>query len=943
MRLVRALAAAVLLAALLVGVPYLLLAWGRWDTLLSADWLALLTRPDDGQVLLGLLTVAGWPAWGLVAITTVLEGLAALTRHRVSLRLPGTGWLRPGIATLIAAVTLTPATALAAPSAYAAPPPTELGATEVAAPEDAPPTNSTAQRSPGRSYTVQAGDELWDIAERELGAGDQWRQILALNPGLAADTRLVPGRQIALPPLVGLAEQGEGTDDENDEAPRTVTVGRGDSLWAIAKEHLGDPHRWTEIYELNREAVADPDEIEVGWQLRLPAPRAEAVHPEEPGRAAPEPGVPEAANPPTLSPDALTPDAVAQDPVAKDPVAQEPGIPEAAELPTLPLGPLTPESVAQDPSAPTAHPSPATPEALPTEPPGPRRSAAQPTAPAEDAAPTLDALPQDDPDAGVGALLGSMGAVLAAGLTGGLAGRRRIQALGREMGRRIVPLGADLGRFWTALVRRGDQARQPDQPCPPTAWLAGWTPDGEEAYLDLEARGATFVAAPEHLAQGLLGTAITSLLCAPWSEEVSLVIADAPDSWADAVDDPAVAASTTAEALDELATTIAERRIELGTRRLDEVRDDAALASSWAPVVFVFCRALTPREIREVEHALGIGRAGISVLAAADGASREQTVRLESGRLVLGDDGRTLTPQLVDAPARRAIVSLFAATGTQTTEPAPWWADQAASDPGPTPSPLPRRSAAEVDPMHKPTLLLLGDVSLEHATGPPPSRARTQCIEYCAWLLQHPGATAPQMQQGLLVAEGTRRSNMSRLRTWLGAAPDGERYLPDAYSGRIELHPSVSSDWERFEALISGGVNLASSAVLVDALTLVRGTPLADVSFQWPWAEDLRATMEGTIVDAACVLFDRSLTADEAQTAQWALSQGQRAAPLDENLASREVQFWAHQGDRQRADQAVLALTRAARAAGRDLRPTTVARIQQALRSFPADPGRIRA
>lgn len=245
--------------------------------------------------------------------------------------------------------------------------------------------------------------------------------------------------------------------------------------------------------------------------------------------------------------------------------------------------------------------------------------------------------------------------------------------------------------------------------------------------------------------------------------------------------------------------------------------------------------------------------------------------------------------------------------------------------------------------MPEPTVLLLGDVSLENASGSPPTRARMQCVEYCAWLLQHPGATAIQMQQGLLVAEGTRRSNMSRLRTWLGVAPDGQRYFPDAYSGHISLHPSVSSDWERFEALTSGGVNLASDTMLREALSLVRGAPLANVAFQWPWAEDLRTTMEGTIVDAACILFDRSLTADDTSTAQWALRQGRLAAPADENLASREVQYWAYRGDRPKVDQAVLALTRSARAAGTDLHPATVTRIQQALHSFAGVPGRLHA
>ena len=239
-----------------------------------------------------------------------------------------------------------------------------------------------------------------------------------------------------------------------------------------------------------------------------------------------------------------------------------------------------------------------------------------------------------------------------------------------------------------------------------------------------------------------------------------------------------------------------------------------------------------------------------------------------------------------------------------------------------------------------PTLLLLGEVDLLHHTGPEPSKARTQCIEYCAWLLIHPGATSTQMQRDLMVAESTRRSNMSRLRTWLGTAPDGTQYLPDAYSGRIELHPKVSSDWERFDALISGSVNLSSTSTLTDALALVRGEPLQGVAFQWAWAEDLRVTMEATIIDAACALFDRSLPQGDMSTAEWALSQGRLAAPHDENLASRAVQYWASIGNRRKADEEVLALTRVARAAGRDLRQETVVRIQHALRTVVAEPRR---
>jgi DNA-binding SARP family transcriptional activator len=54
-------------------------------------------------------------------------------------------------------------------------------------------------------------------------------------------------------------------------------VQRYDSLWKIADRHLGDPRRWTEIWELNRNSnqggirFTDPNRIHRGWTLVLPA------------------------------------------------------------------------------------------------------------------------------------------------------------------------------------------------------------------------------------------------------------------------------------------------------------------------------------------------------------------------------------------------------------------------------------------------------------------------------------------------------------------------------------------------------------------------------------------------------------------------------------------------------------------------------------------------
>ena len=53
-------------------------------------------------------------------------------------------------------------------------------------------------------------------------------------------------------------------------APKTYTVKPGDTLSAIAKEHLGNANAYMKIFELNRDQLSDPDKIKPGQVLRLP-------------------------------------------------------------------------------------------------------------------------------------------------------------------------------------------------------------------------------------------------------------------------------------------------------------------------------------------------------------------------------------------------------------------------------------------------------------------------------------------------------------------------------------------------------------------------------------------------------------------------------------------------------------------------------------------------
>ncbi|MFC1681181.1 peptidoglycan-binding protein LysM [Pseudomonadota bacterium] len=66
--------------------------------------------------------------------------------------------------------------------------------------------------------------------------------------------------------------------DEVEAPPATVEeakveyyeIQKGDTLWAIAKVHLGNGAKYTEIFEANREVIKDPDLIYPGQKIRIP-------------------------------------------------------------------------------------------------------------------------------------------------------------------------------------------------------------------------------------------------------------------------------------------------------------------------------------------------------------------------------------------------------------------------------------------------------------------------------------------------------------------------------------------------------------------------------------------------------------------------------------------------------------------------------------------------
>ncbi|SNT33820.1 LysM domain-containing protein [Actinacidiphila glaucinigra] len=102
----------------------------------------------------------------------------------------------------------------------------------------------------------------------------------------------------------------------------------------------------------------------------------------------------------------------------------------------------------------------------------------------------------------------------------------------------------------------------------------------------------------------------------------------------------------------------------------------------------------------------------------------------------------------------------------------------------------------------------------------------------------------------------TLQSRLSEIRARFGAAPDGRPYLPRPRAGSgYAFHPSIRSDWARFQDLATRGPAAGPVAGMADleaALALVRGRPFDGQ--EYPWAVSVQQEMLSRIVDVVHTL-----------------------------------------------------------------------------------------
>lgn len=845
-------------------------------------------------------------------------------------------------------------------------------------------------------HTVRPGDDLWSLSARYYGDGAQWRQIVAANPSLGADplADLAPGAQLTIAEPVMLVTVRAGDTLSKLALRHLGEADRWPEIHALNRDRVTDPDMidigWVLRVPLLLAADTAPE-------APAPVPAEQSTDAQADGSAdAPGDGVQEAAS--SASDDGAPTDAAPEgDATDATSAGQEPGGPASTDGAGSTNGVGTPPASA--PSAPAAPPTAPVQPPAPVQPTAPMQSTvptADSLAPEHDqraVARLVGGLTTLTASAVLGGLalrrrwqeasrpLGRRIAPPEAELTRfesalGLVPSHHepdredlIERAMRHLARHWwqqgllapvlaeVVVGPDDGEFRfvadpgsapPGFQKVGDRLavtwaalRELDDPPHPVAYPALVTL-GEDVgenlvMVDLVASGTLGVRSEgATLASEALSAMLVELACAPWSAELQLLVVTDDEAFTHVAGTHRVRTTTDAEAaVAEVERMAHARQGLLGQEAWDRVRLDPDRADAWAPWVVLFEVRPSPAHVARIQAATegtAVGLAAALPVGAEAGQATWELTENEEGRGVLAGE-RSLVPQTLPSATRAAISNLYALADSTLTHPAPWWSSDDPEEPVNIVQLHPRPADT-----HAPRVLLLGPLDLVGATGEAPARSTRACVEYCAWLVEHPGATPSHMSTDLFVTDGTRRSNLSRLRAWLGSDPDGRPYLPEAYSGHMRLHPEVTSDWRDMLTLTRGGVNTMSLERLKAALTLVRGAPLADAApGQWGWAEHLRSEMAALIRDLGVVTARLAREKGDLDAARWAANRALMAAPDDELLLGERIRAEQAAGRYDEVERLVGRLHRQSRLLGVDLLDETVDLIQETVE------GRLRA
>lgn len=165
--------------------------------------------------------------------------------------------------------------------------------------EDFAPRSPAKTLIPGETYNIEPNDNFWTISRKKYGTGRYFMALSQHNlqvipdpkrmkPGVTINTPSADLLERTYPTLISKAAPASPAQSVESSSPSNTArggesgffvspdgvpmyrVGKEDTLSDIAQSHLGRSSRWVQVYEMNRDILADGNKLTVGTMLRLP-------------------------------------------------------------------------------------------------------------------------------------------------------------------------------------------------------------------------------------------------------------------------------------------------------------------------------------------------------------------------------------------------------------------------------------------------------------------------------------------------------------------------------------------------------------------------------------------------------------------------------------------------------------------------------------------------
>jgi len=963
------------IAALLLGVPWLLLRMGGYPgaSLLEAfgDPLASDSTRSE-QLLAGTLGVIAWFCWLQVAYALIVEVIAAVrgTVANTALLLPG---IQAAAARLVTAATLIvssfgpAATAMAAPLA-----PMVAFEPALAVSVDSPskalvdrPTESTP--ATGDVYITSDRDTFWSIAETTLGDGLRWREVRDANVGwhLADGTAITPsteevagGWRLRLPAdaVVPLSDEEDRAAplDAVDPEGEWIDVENGDHFWSIAEEALAE--EWGRAPTDNEIAPYWAEVIDENDGRLLPPGDPNLIYPEQRFHL---PDLP-------------------VDPVASD-VEATSNVEPAPEIEPEPEVPVTlPELATTTPTPSTQGPANSIDES--TTPP-----TSKPSLAAQVESSSGSSLPLAAAALGLGSLSIGAGALAVT-----LRRRRSHQAAKRKPGTTLVPPPEEANQYerrtrpvadteaarWveatnkliTARLAQHKAHRMPaviamragrfgvevllDEPCAPiegfvsgndenSAWrlhpdlelrmieaeteeiqpycpalVAVGSTEAGDLLLDLEQLGVLSVEGDTEDVAGWYRSIATGIASAVWSQLCEVVVIGDPLmahglAQVTVPEDPEAWAAQTAVAMRKLHERLQATPYE----------QRVAPGEVFHPTV-VLILGDNAAVARKLSEAAALVNSPLVVIAACPLAVAER-VHLDSRGSTLEPIGVDFVPILTPEAEAEVVGELLDNADSPEVLEIEDKSNEVAVDPDPD-----REAASAVierilAPKSIEVRLLQRKPTVEGLSAEPPAKQ----LSVICYLAYHRSITSQRLRDTFWPTATSRKTAdnaISQVRSMLGLTSDGEHRLTQAINtGEYEISDDIGCDWARADAFISEAKNRPADEqieLLGAALELIGGQVGADAPVrQFSWLVDDHAVyghLECRFLDAANRLGELAIATGDQAVAKRAAEIGLVVVPGSEAMYRLQMRVAAAEGRSRGVQDAFSAAEQAAAAIG---------------------------